>query len=214
MPYSSISIYTLDFYFNILAQSHNHCPYDSVTATRDFGRRFYVGTKNGFFFIVTFLPSHYYINVYNKVALGGLPRYMHILNESYLLSFGKNSGNLGLRLWVYDVTNPANPFEVGNFSLTDSYANSIAEFEHKAFLIYPDVRKVVVPLQNPTSFNGALVLTLNPGTPWTFDPYVIFHYYPGDKFYDRTVQRSLYVNEQIYTKSKCLIKSYNIYNNA
>lgn len=42
---------------------------------------------------------------------------------------------------------------------------------------------------------------------WVYNPYLIQHFSPGDNFFDRSVQRSLYINEFIYTKSKCLIKA-------
>ena len=121
----SISVYSLNFYFQILSQKHYICPYDRVTATRYYDKSLYVGTGNGSLFIVTFQPNHYFINVYNKVNLQGIPRYMHLLTSNYLLSFGKRSGNQGLKVWVYDVTAPWNPQQIGFFELTDQFANSI-----------------------------------------------------------------------------------------
>ena len=64
--------------------------------------------------------------------------------------------------------------------------------------------------------NGALVLTAKyVNFKWTFTPNIILHHPNTDStgagFYDRKVQRSLWIENYIYTKSKCLIKANNIW---
>ena len=73
---------------------------------------------------------------------------------------------------------------------------------------------IILPLQNPTTFNGALILKANVGPSWTFSPYVVHHYYSNENvnFYDRTVQRSQFIEEYIYTKSKCRIVATHVNN--
>ena len=204
----SVSIYTFNFYFSLLAEKNNVLPGQIVTSTRYVGRKLFCGTGQGQFFAVTFIPNHFFINVYPNINLDGQIRYLHPLNQNYMLGFGRGPLGNGLRVWVLSISSPF-PQQVGIFPLNNQFATSNLEYDHRAFMIYPQYFLVVIPLRNAFTFNGALILRLNPGFTWTFTPKVIHHYVPPDTqpiFGDRTVDRSAYINEYVYTKSKCLLK--------
>ena len=114
---AKINIYTLNFYFQILGQRKGIYPGNRITATRYFGKTLYIGTSLGKLIIVTFIPNHYWININSIRSLNGLPRYMHLLNSQLLLTFGKNIGDKGLKVWIYNVANPSNPYANGEFVL-------------------------------------------------------------------------------------------------
>jgi len=56
-----------------------------------------------------------------------------------------------------------------------------------------------------TKFNGAFAFYVSP-TEITLKAAIDHLSGPSDDFYKRGVERSLYIEELLYTKSKCLIK--------
>ena len=113
-----------------------------------------------------------------------------------MLGFGRGSGGNGLKVWVVDIRFP-HPQQVGVFALSNQFANSPVEYEHKAFTIYPQYNLVIIPLRNAPNFNGALTLIMKQGfSQWTFKPYLIEHYQFPDVpsiFGDRSVDRGAYI---------------------
>ena len=100
-----------------------------------------------------------------------------------------------MKISIFDVSDVKNPKVTANFEVQEKYANSIAEFEHKAFLFSADKNLLVIPANmdyDGTKFNGALAfyITKNEITLKSIIDHVIN---PTDNFYQRSVERSLYI---------------------
>ena len=109
---------------------------------------------------------------------------------------------------MFDVSDATNPTQSASFQLEEKYASSIAEWEHKAFLLAPEKNLMVIPGTmdfQGTKFNGAFAFYVSP-TEITLKAAIDHLSGPTDDFYKRGVERSLYIEELLYTKSKCLIK--------
>ncbi len=109
---------------------------------------------------------------------------------------------------MFDVSDATNPTQSASFQLEEKYASSTAEWEHKAFLLAPEKNLLVIPGtmdSQGTKFNGAFAFYVSP-TEITLKAAIDHLSGPSDDFYKRGVERSLYIEELLYTKSKCLIK--------
>ena len=97
------------------------------------------------------------------------------------------------------------------FELDVNSTNSAADFDHKAFLIRDDYIVLPVSIPKDNSFNGALFLKVdrppNQYDDWIFKLTAIPHYYRGDDFSAKTVVRSTFIKDNIFTISHCLIKA-------
>ncbi len=100
-----------------------------------------------------------------------------------------------MKISIFDVSDVKNPKITANFEVQEKYANSIAEFEHKAFLFSAGKNLLVIPgnmNDDGTKFNGALAfyITKNEITLRSIIDHVIN---PSDNFYQRSVERSPYI---------------------
>ena len=100
-----------------------------------------------------------------------------------------------MKISIFDVSDVKNPKITANFEVQEKYANSIAEFEHKAFLFSAGKNLLVIPgnmNDDGTKFNGALAfyITKNEITLRNIIDHVIN---PSDNFYQRSVERSFYI---------------------
>ena len=102
------------------------------------------------------------------------------------------------------------PIQKGMFELDVNSTNSAVDFDHKAFLSHDDYIVLPVAIPENNSFNGALFLKIdrppNQYDDWIFNLTAIPHYYQGDDFFSKTVVRSTYIKDNIFTISHCLIK--------
>lgn len=147
-----------------------------------------------------------------ELKITGFSRYLHPYDQNTIIGLGRqadlNGRQLGLKISLFDVTDVSNPREAASFELEEKYASSSAEWEHKAFLFSKDKNLLVIPgrLSNSeVKFNGAFVFYIDPQTIKLRG--LIDHITSEDSVYDdRNVERSLYIEELLYTKSKCLLR--------
>ena len=92
----------------------------------------------------------------------------------------------------------------------EKYANSKAEWEHKAFLFSLEKNLMVIPTSIDhynDKFNGALAIHISKEEKEIVPKAAIDHLLSeDDEFSRRDVERSLYIEDMLYTKSKCLIR--------
>ena len=98
--------------------------------------------------------------VVGELKIPGFSTYLHPVDDNIILGVGQNADNqgrvLGLKVSSFDVSDPANPVETSTWVLEN--ANSVAEYDHRAFQIRD--RLAVVPVQNWSNSeqNGAVLL--------------------------------------------------------
>jgi uncharacterized secreted protein with C-terminal beta-propeller domain len=99
--------------------------------------------------------------VLGELKIPGFSSYLHPIGDGLLLGIGRDADlsgrTTGMQVTVFDVADLANPTELQRVSLPD--ASSEAEWDHHAFLWWPETSTVVVPVQEfaPTGvFTGAI----------------------------------------------------------
>lgn len=158
------------------------------------------------------LADHRAPKVLGELKITGFSRYLHPYNDDIIIGLGRqadsNGRQLGLKISLFDVSDVRNPRELSKFELEEQYASSAAEWEHKAFLFSRVKNTIVIPASmnfNNVQFNGAFVFYVD-STTIKLKGIVDHLLSPSDQFYNRNVERSLYIEEFLYTKSQCLLR--------
>ena len=98
--------------------------------------------------------------VVGELKIPGFSTYLHPVDDNIVLGIGQNADDqgrvLGLKVSSFDVSDPSNPIETSTWVLDN--ANSVAEYDHRAFQIRD--RLAVLPVQNWSNSeqNGAVLL--------------------------------------------------------
>ena len=107
--------------------------------------------------------------VTGELELLGYSSYLHPAGDGLLLGVGQeadaNGVISGLQLSLFDVSDPANPTRLQQLSVPG--ATSDAEYDHHAFLFWPETGLAVLPVQrwsdtSAESFTGALGFHIDP----------------------------------------------------
>lgn len=176
--------------------------------------------------------------VKGQLKLPGFSEYLHPIDKNTLLGLGVNTvvtqyGGVvqdGLKLTLFDVTNPANPQEKASYLLGNMGSTSEALQNHKALMYYPEQQLIGFPATIYTT-QGA-----TPQDPWSGAQQVSFAGYlvikiKADGFelagtlpneqdgaasgfmrYDsgNTIQRGIYVGRTLYTVSPARVTAYSL----
>ncbi len=171
-------------------------------------------------------------SVLGSVKVPGYSTYLHPVDQegSKLIGIGRDvevdeNGNTkikALKLSLFDFADLKAPKELDSFLIGDSTSDSIALYDHKAFLYSADKNLLVLPAvlrnNNAIVFGGSLVFNLennklilkgridhsNGGQAAAPD------FWNSYSYYDNTVKRSLYINNNLYTFSNRFLKVNNL----
>ncbi len=225
----SSNLFVLSPDLKILGSVRDLADDEEVYSVRFLGKRAYIVT----FEIIDPLFVIDLTNPYEPVLMGelkipGYSNYLHPYDENTLIGFGRESDsdslNDGLKLSLFDVKDPSSPNELDNFIIGNSRSDSLALYNHKAFLFDKEKNILVLPaflsgyLEDGSSMGGAMVLSID-NNKFNLKG-VIDHsdngiaserdYFCGESCYDNSVQRSLYINDVLYTFSNKYLKANNI----
>jgi len=173
--------------------------------------------------------------VLGELKVPGYSSYLHPYDETTLIGLGKETDDNGrvtggIKLSLFDVSDVSNPKEIDKFVLGDRNSNSIAINEHKAFLFSKDKNLLVIPVTMQEDvvevqksvifeedmiimppvrkyFNGAAIFNINKKG---FElKGKIDHSNDDNKSWNRNsnVQRSLYIDNVLYTLSNKYLKA-------
>jgi uncharacterized secreted protein with C-terminal beta-propeller domain len=171
--------------------------------------------------------------VLGELKIPGYSTYLHPYADNLLLGFGRDtevssSGAVktkGLKLGLFDVTDPSAPIELDSFITGDEYSDSIALYDHKAFLASNAKNLVSIPAVlksgaygQKVEFSGALVfgvannkLKLRGRIDHSDGGnYTKADYWSGFNYYDNSVKRSLYIDDSLYTFSNKFLRINNL----
>lgn len=170
--------------------------------------------------------------VLGQLKVPGFSNYLHPYDENTLIGFGKDAaeneaGNTvaqGLKISLFDVSDVSSPKELDKYLMGDMGSDSVALYDHKAFLFSKDKELLVLPValrkssgQNQwgeINFSGAMVFSLK-------DKKISYtgridhssggqisapDYFDGINYYNNSVKRSLYIENDLYTFSNNYLK--------
>ncbi len=141
------------------------------------------------------------------VKMPGYSEYLHPYKDRYLIGVGMDtdeSGRVkGLKIALYDVSNPKNIVEVSSIKIKGGWSTSQVLWDHKAFLINPSKGYLCVPVRIYSAGKVSAYL------------YIIRISEDGKlsiagKIRHPNVVRSLYIGNYLYTISQTLVQSINL----
>lgn len=164
--------------------------------------------------------------ILGQLKIPGFSNYLHPYDENTLIGLGKETvenqwGGVttkGIKLSLFDVSNVSEPKEIDSYTMGGTGSDSLALNDHKAFLFSRDKNLLSIPVslnENSSgnwgrlSFSGAMVFNVDKsgfklkgkidhsdgGRSSDMD------FWNGYNFYDNSVQRSLYIQDELYTLS-------------
>jgi hypothetical protein len=143
--------------------------------------------------------------VVGELKILGYSAYLHPVGEDLLLGVGQDATEEGMRqgtqLSLFDVSNPANPVRLHQRKLGTRGSSSEAEYQHHAFLWWPDTSLAVLPVY-AEGFSGAIGLRVTRGG--IDEVGRVTH---GAAESAAPVQRSLVVGERLLTLSPAGLKA-------
>ncbi len=199
-------------------------------SARFMGDRAYLVTfkKTDPLFVID-LQDPYNPRVLGELKVPGYSDYLQPYDENHLIGIGKDTEDMGSFAWylgvkvtLFDVTDPQNPLEQGRYVIGDRGTQSPALADHKAVLFNHDRNLLVIPVEvaklppdayvgqwgNPV-WQGAYVFSVSPENGVQFRG-GITHLDTGEiPDYTnsvRWVNRSVYVENVLYTISPNIVK--------
>lgn len=151
--------------------------------------------------------------VVGELKILGYSAYLHPVGEGMLLGVGQDATEegrtLGTQISLFDVSDPANPVRVQNYTFDNGYSS--VEYDHRAFLHWPATGLTVVPVSawswdeetgKESGFVGAVAIKANEDGIEEIGR--ITH---GDNkeseeyWWAPTIERSLVIGDSLYTYS-------------
>lgn len=216
---SENQVHSLDKDLNNIGSLKGLAKGEQIYSTRFIGDRLYMVTfKQVDPFFVIDLSDPKNIKELGKLKIPGFSRYLHPYDENMIIGIGRDateSGRTGgLKISLFDVTDVENPKETAKFVTSEKYAQSTAEYEHKAFLMSKEKNILVIPAYNydydymgksgGQEYNGAMVFKITKDSITLKG--IVDHSKNTQNYYGPLVERSLYIKELLYTKSPGLIR--------
>jgi len=213
---SSNAVYVLDSDLDIIGELEGLAESESIFSTRFMGDRLYMVTfrqVDPFFVIDLSNPTN--PKELGELKIPGFSRYLHPYDENTIIGIGKDATDegrqLGLKISLFDVSDVQNPEEVANYVTDSKYSNSNALYEHKAFLFSKEKNLLVIPVNNynyrddDESYNGAFVFDIDKDD---IELRGLIDHSEGssNRYYQPLVERSLYIEDLLYTKSPNLLR--------
>ncbi len=222
---STNNVYVLDDDMVITGELEGLAPGESIFSTRFIGDRLYMVTFRQVdpFFVID-LSNPRAPKELGKLKIPGFSRYLHPYDEDTIIGIGQDAsetGNTrGLKISLFDVSDVENPKEIAKYVTESRYAQSTALYEHKAFLFSKEKELLVIPAysydygydymggsRRGESYNGAFVFKITKDE-IELRGLIDHSRAPGsaEYMYQPSVERSLYIEELLYTKSSTLLR--------
>jgi len=207
------NMYVLDSNLKTIGTLEGLAKGEQIFSVRFMGDRAYVVTFRQVdpFFVID-LKNPKAPEVIGELKIPGFSRYLHPYDENTIIGIGRDATDTGrqegLKISLFDVTDVANPKEIAKYVSDEKYSSSTAEWEHKAFLFSKEKNLLVLPVYSYNynnggqSMNGAFVFKITKDSITLRG--LIDH--SGQNNYGPTVERSLYINDELYTKSPYLLR--------
>jgi uncharacterized secreted protein with C-terminal beta-propeller domain len=219
-------LYVLDQDLEITGSVDDLAKGERIYSTRFMGDRAYMVTfrqVDPLFVIDLSDPEN--PEVLGQLKVTGFSSYLHPYDENHIIGVGKEAteeGRVqGVKIAIFDVSDVENPIERAKYEVEEKWSNSNALYDHKAFLFDKERNLLVLPMSyrvegdsdtNTFRYNywqGAYVFDISKNDislrgkidHKPLDEEQAYYYGPY------AVQRSLYMDDVLYTISRSLIKT-------
>ncbi|MBI2584047.1 MAG: beta-propeller domain-containing protein, partial [Candidatus Aenigmarchaeota archaeon] len=217
-------VYILDENLNIIGKLEDLAQGERIFSARFLGSRAYLVTFRQIdpLFVIDLGPAAPRVLGFLKIP--GVSDYLHPYDDNHVIGVGRDATEegriLGLKLSLFDASDPANPREVSKYIIGEQGTSSEALNDHKAFLFNKEKQLLVIPVTEYayresgmewSQKYGAYVFNINLEDGLTLKGIVPHgdteHRVVDSYFYSNPVRRSLYMDDVLYTISQALIKA-------
>ena len=235
------NVYVLDEDLNIAGRLEGIAPGERIYSARFMGDRAYLVTfkKVDPLFVID-LRDPRDPKVLGELKIPGYSDYLHPYDETHLIGVGKEAVDMGSFAWyqgvkiaLFDVSDPENPIEISKYVIGDRGTDSYALSDHKAFLFSRSKNLLVIPILlaeiNEEQYPGGVPPNAYGEYTWqgayVFDISLVdglvlrggISHSENDAqlewgwyYSSRSVKRSLYIENVLYTISDGLVKMNNL----
>jgi uncharacterized secreted protein with C-terminal beta-propeller domain len=224
------NVYVLGEDMSVIGKLENLAKDEKIYSTRFIEDKLYMDTFRQVdpFFVID-LSDATAPKVLGYLKIPGYSDYLHPYDATHVIGIGKNTTvndynavqTTGIKIALFDVSDMENPKEVDSVVIGQSGSDSAALHDHKAFLFSKTKNLLVIPVTEVTSrdkngmydysyktWNGAYVF--NVSTSGFTQLGKVQHSSSTSSYFDwwnaATVQRSLYMDNNLYTISSKYLK--------
>lgn len=222
------NLYVLNNELEIVGKIEGLAKGEKIYSVRFIGNRAYMVTfveTDPLFVIDLKDPTN--PTVLGELKIPGYSKYLHPYDETHLIGFGENTKVVnygygdrvvtdGMKMALFDVTDPNNPKEMYSVDIGDKGTYSELLYNHKALLFSKEKNIIAFPISvtegdYEVEFQGAIVygLTLENGfelrgkISHMKDNYERYHS-------ENRVERIIYIGDNLFTLSEAMIKATNM----
>ncbi len=224
------SVYVLDSNLQTVGRLENLATTERIYAARFIGNRVYLVTfrQTDPLYVIS-LNDPAKPTVLGAVKVPGFSNYLHPADKdgTRMIGLGReteenSNGSVfvkGLRLSLFDFSDLAKPKELDSYVISGSGNDSIALYDHKAFLYSAEKNLLVIPASlrdsnNRLTFGGSMVFNIKDNAfvlqgkidHSSGGSFSMPDYWDGYNYYDNTAKRSLYINDALFTFSNKFLK--------
>jgi uncharacterized secreted protein with C-terminal beta-propeller domain len=148
------NVYVLDDGLKVVGKLEGLAPGEKIYSARFMGNRAYLVTfkKIDPLFVVD-LKDPENPKVLGELKIPGFSDYLHPYDENHIIGVGKDAVDEGSFAWyqgvkigLFDVSDPGNPVEISNYVIGDRGTDSYVLNDHKAFLFSREKNLLVLPI--------------------------------------------------------------------
>ncbi len=225
------NVYVLDEEMDVIGKVEDIAPDERIYSTRFIGDRLYMVTFKRIdpFFVIDLTPSS--PKILGELKIPGFSDYLHPYDENYIIGVGKETesnewGGVstgGVKLALFDVSDVANPKQVGKYEIGRRGTDSEALQDHKAFLFDRKKNLLVIPVREVEEraydsrygyykwkvWQGAYAFTVDTTNGFTLKGKISHGNDEENSYYGGplAVRRSLFLDDYLYTISGKKVKA-------
>lgn len=162
--------------------------------------------------------------VLGELKIPGYSKYLHPYDETHLIGIGEDTEVVnygygdrvvtnGMKMAMFDVTDPNNPQELYNVKIGEKGTYSELLYNHKALLFSKEKNIIAFPISitdndYKVTFQGAIVYGVSLEKGFELKTKISNSATDYDKYYSRNrVERIIYIKDTLFTLSNGLIKA-------
>lgn len=221
------NVYVLDESLKTIGKIESLAPGERIYSARFMGGRAYLVTfKQTDPLFVIDLSNPEKPVVLGQIKIPGFSNYLHPYDENTLIGLGKDvidKGDqgievLGLKLSLFDVTEPTEPKELSAITLGGRGSDTAALYDYKAFLFDKEKNLLVIPaaltatgnIDYRQDFQGSVIFnvtakSIKESGRVTFR--LVNEMSSQNNYIDDTVRRNIFIGDTLYSLSPATIKA-------
>lgn len=162
--------------------------------------------------------------VLGELKIPGYSKYLHPYDETHLIGIGEDTEVVnygygdrvvtnGMKMAMFDVTDPNNPQELYNVKIGEKGTYSELLYNHKALLFSKEKNIIAFPISitdndYKVTFQGAIVYGVSLEKGFELKTKISNSATDYDRYYSRNrVERIIYIKDTLFTLSNALIKA-------